>query len=79
MDANEFMGNVTAVPEQSVHPDAIGYESPESGDINDARPSGTRPRVLNNPTGARVGMRGGFWRYEAGAGDAREHSRENGV
>ena len=28
--------NVTAVPEQNVQPDAIGYESPESGDIDDA-------------------------------------------
>ena len=29
--------NVTAVPEQNVHPDAVGYESPESGDIDDTR------------------------------------------
>ena len=29
--------NVTAVPEQNVQPDAIGYESPESGDIDDTR------------------------------------------
>ena len=27
---------VTTVPEQNVHPDAVGYESPESGDIDDA-------------------------------------------
>ena len=37
VDANEFMGNVTAVPEHSVQPDAAGYESPESGDIDDTR------------------------------------------
>ena len=37
VNADEFVGNLTTLSEGAVQPDAMGYESPESGDINDAR------------------------------------------